>query len=59
MRVEKTSEKIILWLYRENKTQKWLAGELGKTRQSVSQMLKDNIIPFGDMVKIKSLGFTD
>lgn len=57
VRITKTSEKIIIWLYRENKTQQWLADKLGQTRQSVSQKIRDNYFSANDLIVIKSLGF--
>lgn len=55
--INKTSEKVIIWLHRENKTQLWLADQLGQTRQSVSQKIRDNYFSEADLIKIKSLGF--
>jgi len=55
--INKTSEKVIIWLHRENKTQQWLAEQLGQTRQSVSQKIKENYFSETDLIKIKSLGF--
>lgn len=55
--INKTSEKVIIWLHRENKTQQWLAGQLGQTRQSVSQKIKENYFSVGDLIRMKSLGF--
>lgn len=55
--INKTSEKVIIWLHRENKTQQWLAEQLGQTRQSVSQKIRDNYFSEADLIKIKSLGF--
>ena len=57
LEINKTSEKVIIWLYRENKTQQWLADQLGQTRQSVSQKIKDNYLSVGDLIRMKSLGF--
>ena len=57
VKITKTSEKIIIWLYRENKTQQWLADQLGQTRQSISQKIRDNYFSVGDLIRIKSLGF--
>jgi len=53
----KTSEKVIIWLHREDKTQLWLADQLGQTRQSVSQKIKENYFTASDLIKMKSLGF--
>lgn len=55
--INKTSEKVIIWLHRENKTQQWLAEQLGQTRQSVSQKIRENYFSEADLIKIKSLGF--
>jgi len=57
VRITKTSEKVIIWLHRENKTQQWLADQLGQTRQSVSQKIRDNYFTPYDLIRIKSLGF--
>jgi DNA-binding transcriptional regulator LsrR (DeoR family) len=57
VKINKTSEKVIIWLYRENKTQQWLADQLGQTRQSVSQKIRDNYFSAGDLIKMKYLGF--
>lgn len=57
VKLTKTSEKIIIWLHRENKTQQWLADKLGQTRQSVSQKIRDNYFSAHDLIVIKSLGF--
>ncbi len=55
--INKTSEKVIIWLHRENKTQQWLAEQLGQTRQSISQKIRDNYFSIGDLIRMKSLGF--
>ena len=57
--INKTSEKVIIWLHRENRTQQWLADQLGQTRQSVSQKIKDNYFSVGDLIRMKSLGFIE
>lgn len=56
MRLEKTSEKILIWMHRENKTQVEIAKELGMTRQTLSARLKDNIFTVGDIIKLQRLG---
>lgn len=55
--VHKTSEKVILWLHRNNKSQVWLASELGVTRQAISAKISDNIFTAGDLIKMQRLGF--
>ena len=52
----KTSEKVLIWLHREDKTQVWLAGEFGVTRQSVSQKISDNVFSMSDILTLKRLG---
>lgn len=52
----KNSEKVLLWLYRENKTITWLAAELGQTKQAVSQKIKSNGFTDNDIIRIKKLG---
>ena len=52
----KTSEKVLIWLHRENKTQQWLASELKVTRQAISQKIGDNMFTASDITKIKILG---
>ena len=54
--VHKNSEKVLLWLYREDKTMTWLAKELGQTKQSISQKLKSNGFSDRDIKRIKQLG---
>ena len=57
VRLIKTSEKVIIWLHREDKTQLWLAEQLGQTRQSISQKIKENYFTPSDLIKMKFLGF--
>ncbi|HOU02457.1 MAG TPA: hypothetical protein PLL94_10840 [Bacteroidales bacterium] len=52
----KNSEKVLLWLYREDKTMTWLAKELGQTIQAVSQKMKKNGFTDSDLTTIKRLG---
>lgn len=54
--VNKNCEKVLLWLYRENKTITWLAEELGQTKQAVSQKIKTNGFTDTDIIRIKKLG---
>lgn len=56
IQIIKNSEKILLWLYREDKTMTWLAKELGQTKQSISQKLRANSFTDMDLRAIKSLG---
>jgi predicted transcriptional regulator len=52
----KNSEKIFLWLYRENLTMGWLAKDLGMTIQAVSKKIKENSFTDWDLKRIKKLG---
>jgi len=52
----KTSEKVLIWLHREKRTQQWLSEKLGVTRQSVSQKINDNFFQPRDILILKSLG---
>ena len=55
-RIVKTSEKVIIWMSRNNKTQIEMAAELGITRQTFAQRLKDNFFTITEIVKLKRLG---
>lgn len=55
-RIVKTSEKVIIWMSRNNKTQIEMAAELGITRQTFAQRLKDNFFTIEEIVKLKKLG---
>lgn len=57
MKILKTSEKVLIWLYRENKSQIKVANDLGITRQAFSQKIKDNAFNDSDLAKLKQLGF--
>lgn len=52
----KTSEKVLIWLHREDKTQQWLANEFNTTRQAVSQKISDNVFTVSDILNLKRLG---
>jgi len=52
----KDSEKILLWLYRENLSMTWLASQLGVTKQSVSQKIKSNTFSDWDLTRIRKMG---
>jgi hypothetical protein len=52
----KNSEKVLLWLYREDLTMTWLAKELDQSAPSVSQKLKRNGFTDKDLAVLKRLG---
>ncbi len=52
----KTSEKLIIWMKRNGKTQIEVAADLGITRQTLAQRLKDNFFSVDELIKLKKLG---
>lgn len=52
----KTSEKVLIWLHREGKSQQWLSEQFEVTRQAVSQKINDNIFSVKDIMTLKRLG---
>ena len=57
MKIYKTSEKILLWLHRKNKTQSEVAKKIGITRQAFSQKIKDNVFTINDIFIMQQMGF--
>ena len=57
MLLNKTNEKIAVWMLRNNLTGQKIADEIGITRQAWSQKMKDNIFTPHDMITLKRLGF--
>ena len=58
VKIFKTSEKVLIWLHRENKTQVWLAEQLGITRAAVSNKITDNVFTPKDIMILMRLGCT-
>ena len=56
LEIYKTSEKVILWLHRSQKTQQWLADELGQTKSAINGKIKSNCFTPTDIIKLKKLG---
>jgi len=54
--VTKTSEKVLLWLHRNNKTQLWLAEQMNTNRQAIAKKIEDNIFTPGDILTLNRLG---
>ena len=52
----KNGEKVLLWLYREEKSMTWLAKELGQTKQAISYKIKTNGFTDKDLARIKQIG---
>jgi hypothetical protein len=59
VKINKNNEKVIIWLFRESKTQQWLADKFGCTRQAISQKIRDNYFSELDIIKLKELGFSN
>jgi len=59
MKIQKTSEKILIWMHRENITQQQIAAKIGITRQTWAKKMKDNTFTPRDIVSIQVLGFKD
>jgi transcriptional regulator with XRE-family HTH domain len=57
MEIQKTSEKLLIWMHRNNITQLELANKMDITRQSLSKKIKENVFMVADIIKLKSLGF--
>jgi hypothetical protein len=55
MEIYTTSEKIIVWLHRNNKTQVWLAEQMGTKKQNVTNKIKSNTFSIGDILTFKRL----
>lgn len=52
----KTSEKVLIWLHREGKSQQWLSEQFEVTRQAVSQKIADNLFSVKDVMILRRLG---
>ena len=57
MVVHKTSEKIVLWMHRNNISGQLIADKIGITRQAWSQKIKNNSFSVKDLLILKSLGY--
>lgn len=59
MTIIKTSEKILIWMYRFNITGQDIAKKIGITRQAWSNKIRDNLFTPKDLMVIKKMGFKD
>lgn len=59
MKLIKTSEKILIWMHRNNISGQKIACEIGITRQAWSGKIRDNIFTPKDMLTIKRMGFNE
>lgn len=55
--VHKTSEKVLLWMKRNNYSQQYVAAQIGVTRQTLAKRLEDNFFSSGDLIALKRIGF--
>jgi DNA-binding XRE family transcriptional regulator len=55
-KIIRTSEKLLIWMNRNDKTQIEMAAELGITRQTLAQRIKDNFFTVEELIKLKRLG---
>ena len=59
MRLIKTSEKLLIWMHRQEITQIQLSREMGITRQSLSSKIDNNEFSPRDLMALKRIGFND
>lgn len=59
IRIYKTSEKLVVWMRRNNYTQEFVASKLGITRQTLAKRLDDNFFSVGELITLKMMGFND
>ena len=59
IRIYKTSEKILVWMKRNNYTQDFVSKHLEITRQTFAKRLQDNFFSMNELIILKRLGFDD
>lgn len=59
MHIQKTSEKIIIWMHRNKITISEIATNAGVTRQAFSKKIQDNLFTTNDMITLKRMGFNE
>ena len=59
MEIHKTSEKVLIWMTRENITGQKIADEIGITRQAWSQKMRDNLFTIFDIQTLRRMGFKE
>ena len=57
MELVKTSEKIIVWMHRNNLNGQDIANKIGITRQAWSAKIRDNNFSEADKAVLKNMGF--
>ena len=56
VKISKMSEKLLIWMRRNDKTQIEVAEQLGITRQTLAKRMEDNFFTAGEIIKLKQLG---
>ncbi|MFA5299985.1 MAG: hypothetical protein WC389_17500 [Lutibacter sp.] len=59
MKIQKTNEKVLIWMHRNNITNIQIAEKLGITRQTWAKKMNENIFTIGEMITLKRMGFND
>ena len=59
VKIYKQSEKVLIWMHRNNLTGQDLASKIGITRQAFSQKMKSNSFTSNDLMVFRSLGYTE
>lgn len=59
MKIQKTSEKILIWMHRNDITSIQIAEKLGLTRQTWAKRMKNNVFSVEEMIVLKRIGFND
>jgi predicted transcriptional regulator len=59
MKIEKTNEKVLIWMNRNDITGSQIAEKIGITRQAWAKKMKENIFQVRDLIVLKNMGFND
>lgn len=59
MQLIKNSEKLIIWMHRNNVTIQMLADTMSISRQYLSRKINENSFTNDDLSKLKALGFDE
>jgi len=59
MHIIKTSEKVLIWMHRNNITGQEIAIKIGISRQAWSKKINTNVFQVIDLVTIKSMGYKE
>jgi predicted transcriptional regulator len=59
MKIEKTNEKVLIWMNRNDITGSQIAEKIGITRQGWAKKMKENRFQPLDMAILKNMGFNE